>query len=161
LRINPKPRSIEICFQRLTIFLITAGFGGSGGFPSSRIQQGDLILWGSTLAGNENEELFENLAAEATLERIGEAVPRLRTAEWRQVKWSPVSREELVPDDHRVRAVWRFGEGLDLSRCSARSNPSKGGPAIRRRIRASCWLCAYSRRSRAWQGRGPNGASLR
>jgi hypothetical protein len=34
----------------------------------------------------------------------------------RQVEWRPVSLEELVPDDHRVRAVWRFVEGLGLLR---------------------------------------------
>jgi hypothetical protein len=67
------------------------------------------------MAGNENEEFFERLAAQAAPERIGEAVPRLHTAERRQVEWRPVSLEELVPDDHRVRAVWRFVEGLDLS----------------------------------------------
>ena len=33
----------------------------------------------------------------------------------RQVEWRPVSLEELVPDDHHVRAVWRFVEDLDLS----------------------------------------------
>jgi hypothetical protein len=32
--------------QRLKIFRFTAGFGGSGGFPSRRIQQWDLILCG-------------------------------------------------------------------------------------------------------------------
>jgi hypothetical protein len=32
------------------------------------------------MLGNENEELFETLAAQAARERIGEAVPRLRTA---------------------------------------------------------------------------------
>jgi hypothetical protein len=36
--------------------------------------------------------------------------------ERRQVEWRPVSLEELVPDDHRVRAVWRFVEGLGLLR---------------------------------------------
>src|ERR1700738_4080285 len=39
--------------QRLKIFRFTAGFGGSGGFPSRRIQQWDLILCGSTDGGNE------------------------------------------------------------------------------------------------------------
>ena len=64
------------------------------------------------MAGNENEELFETLATQAAPERIGEAVPRRRTAERRQVEWRPVSLEELVPDDHRARAVWRIVEGL-------------------------------------------------
>ena len=39
-----------------------------------------VCLRDSGNAGNENEELFETLAAQAARERIGEAVPRLRTA---------------------------------------------------------------------------------
>jgi transposase len=97
------------------------------------------------MAGNENEDLFETLAAQAAPERIGEAVPRLRTAERRQVEWRPVSLEELVPDDHRVRAVWRFVEGLDLS---ALLSPIKslegrpGHPAADPRILLALWLFA-------------------
>ena len=97
------------------------------------------------MAGNENEELFETLAAQAAPERIGEAGPRLRTAERRQVEWRPVSLEELVPDDHRVRAVWRFVEGLDLS---ALLSPIKslegrpGHPAADPRILLALWLFA-------------------
>ena len=97
------------------------------------------------MAGNENEELFETLAAQAAPERIGEAAPRLRTAERRQVEWRPVSLEELVPDDHRVRAVWRFVEGLDLS---ALLSPIKslegrpGHPAADPRILLALWLFA-------------------
>lgn len=97
------------------------------------------------MAGNENEELFETLAAQAAPERIGEAAPRLRTAERRQVEWRPVSLEELVPNDHRVRAVWRFVEGLDLS---ALLSPIKslegrpGHPAADPRILLALWLFA-------------------
>jgi len=102
------------------------------------------------MAGNENEELFETLAAQAAPERIGEAAPRLRTAERRQVEWRPVSLEELVPDDHRVRAVWRFVEGLDLSALLSPIKSLEGGLATRRRIRASCWLFGFLRRLRPW-----------
>src|SRR3984893_12977634 len=97
------------------------------------------------MAGNENEELFETLAADPAPERIGESVPRLRTAERRQVEWRPVSLDELVPDDHRVRAVWRFVEGLDLS---ALLSPIKslegrpGHPAADPRILLALWLFA-------------------
>ena len=97
------------------------------------------------MAGNENEELFETLAAHPAPERSSEAVPRLRTAERRQVEWRPVSLDELVPDDHRVRAVWRFVEGLDLS---ALLSPIKslegrpGHPAADPRILLALWLFA-------------------
>ena len=95
------------------------------------------------MAGNENEELFETLAAQAAPQRIGEAAPRLRTAERRQIEWRPVSLEELVPDDHRVRAVWSFVEGLDVS---ALLGPIKslegrpGHPAADPRILLGLWL---------------------
>ncbi|VTZ51635.1 transposase (fragment) [Methylocella tundrae] len=85
------------------------------------------------------------MAAQAAPERIGAAAPRLRTAERRQVEWRPVSLEELVPDDHRVRAVWRFVEGLDLS---ALLGPIKslegrpGHPAADPRILLALWLFA-------------------
>jgi transposase len=97
------------------------------------------------VAGNENEELFEALAAQARPERAGVAAPRLRTAERRQVEWRPMSLEELVADDHRVRLVWRFVEGLDLS---ALLGPIKsiegrpGHPAADPRILLALWLFA-------------------
>jgi transposase len=97
------------------------------------------------VVGNENEELFEALAAQARPERAGVAAPRLRTAERRQVEWRPVSLEELVADDHRVRAVWGFVEGLDLS---ALLGPIKsiegrpGHPAADPRILLALWLFA-------------------
>ena len=97
------------------------------------------------MAGNENEELFEALAAQARPERAGVAAPRLRTAERRQVEWRPVSLEELVADDHRVRAVWGFVEGMDLS---ALLGPIKsiegrpGHPAADPRILLALWLFA-------------------
>jgi transposase len=97
------------------------------------------------VAGNENEELFEALAAQARPERAGVAAPRLRTAERRQVEWRPVSLEELVADDHRVRAVWGFVEGMDLS---ALLGPIKsiegrpGHPAADPRILLALWLFA-------------------
>ena len=70
---------------------------------------------------------------------------RLRTAERRQVALRPVSLDELVPDDHRVRVVWRFVEGLDLS---ALLGPIKslegrpGHPAADPRILLALWLFA-------------------
>jgi transposase len=97
------------------------------------------------VAGNENEGLFEALAAQARPERAGVAVPRLRTAERRQVEWRPMSLEELVPDDHRVRLVWRFVEGLDLSELLGPIKSIEGGPghpAADPRILLALWLFA-------------------
>ncbi len=45
----------------------------------------------------------------------GRGAPRLRTAERRQVELRALSLDQLVPADHRVRLVWNFVAGLDLS----------------------------------------------
>ena len=73
-------------------------------------------------------ELFEDLAARAKPERQGGGAPRLRTAERRQVELRAVSLDELVGAEHRVRQVWRFVEGLDLSRLAAAIRSVEGKP---------------------------------
>lgn len=59
--------------------------------------------------------LFEALPEQATPERVGGGLARLRCAERSQTEWRPFSLDQLVPEDHRVRLVWRFVEGLDLT----------------------------------------------
>ena len=43
------------------------------------------------------------------------AAPRLREANRTQVCLRPVDLEGLLPEDHRARLVWAYGEGLDLT----------------------------------------------
>ena len=66
-----------------------------------------------------DQGLFGELVEQVTPERLGGGVPRLRRPERRQVELRAVSLEDLVAADHRVRLVWRFVEGLDLSRLLA------------------------------------------
>lgn len=70
--------------------------------------------------------------------------PRLRTAD-RQQLLSPMTIDDLLEADHPARAVWRFGEGLDLSvlygRIRARG-PIAGRPPIDPRILVALWLYA-------------------
>jgi transposase len=40
---------------------------------------------------------------------------RVKRAERTQIEWRPASLDELIPADHRVRSVWAYVEGLDLS----------------------------------------------
>jgi len=49
----------------------------------------------------------------------------------------------LVPNDHRVRMVWRFAEGLDLTALLV-GIKREGRPGIRRPILASCWRCGFT-----------------
>jgi transposase len=97
------------------------------------------------MAGDREDELFEGLADQTGPDRGLIGRPRLRTAERRQVTLRPVSLEDLVEKDHRVRLVWRFVEGLDLT---ALYEPIKavegrpGHPPADPRILVALWLYA-------------------
>jgi transposase len=67
------------------------------------------------MASDEAAVLFEALPDQAVPERVGGGAPRLRQAERGQIEWRPFSLDQLVPEDHRVRLVWQFVEGLDLT----------------------------------------------
>jgi transposase len=70
---------------------------------------------------------------------------RIRRAERRQTGFELVDLESLVVDDHPVRAVWSFVEGLDLQvfyeRIKARGE-TPGRPATDPRILLALWLYA-------------------
>jgi transposase len=70
---------------------------------------------------------------------------RIRQAERRQTGFELVDLESLVVDDHPVRAVWSFVEGLDLQpfydRIKARGE-TPGRPATDPRILLALWLYA-------------------
>jgi transposase len=70
---------------------------------------------------------------------------RIRQAERRQAGFELVDLESLVVDDHPVRAVWSFVEGLDLhafyDRIKARGE-TPGRPATDPRILLALWLYA-------------------
>jgi len=90
------------------------------------------------------------------LERVMEI--RIRQAERNQAGFEVVDLESLVVDDHPVRAVWCFVEGLDLQwfydRIKARGD-APGRPATDPRILLTLWLYATAdgigRRAR-WPG---------
>src|SRR3712207_489629 len=112
----------------------------------------DLVDWASvhspfgwaTMLGRDGT-LFEELPEQPAPERKPGGKPRLRMAERRQVELRPVALDDLVPEDHRVRMVWRFAEGLDLSALSADIKAVEGRPGhppADPRILVALWLYA-------------------
>jgi transposase len=73
------------------------------------------------------------------------AGPRLRTAERHQIEYRPMCLDELLPQDHRVRQVWKFVLGLNLSAIlklikAVEGHP--GRPAADPQILVALWLYA-------------------
>ena len=64
------------------------------------------------MASDGGAELFEGLPEQAAPEPASGGLPRLRFAERDQIAWRPVSLDGLLANDHRVRLVWDFVEGL-------------------------------------------------
>lgn len=97
------------------------------------------------MASDEVTGLFEALPDHVSPERLGGGLPRLRCAEREQTEWRAFSLDELVPEDHRVRLVWRFVEGLDVTPLQAvikSVDGHAGHPAADPRILLALWLYA-------------------
>jgi transposase len=97
------------------------------------------------VASDEVTGLFEALPDHVSPERLGGGLPRLRCAERGQAEWRAVSLDDLVPEDHRVRLVWRFVEGLDVTPLQAvikSIDGHAGHPAADPRILLALWLYA-------------------
>src|SRR3954465_9443425 len=62
-----------------------------------------------------DEDLFEELPEQERPQPESRGAPRLRMPERSQIDTHWVALDDLIADDHPVRAVWAFVEGLDLS----------------------------------------------
>jgi transposase len=72
--------------------------------------------------------LFEELPEQMREPSAGSGAPRLRVPERRQVDMHWAALDDLVADDHPVRAVWSFAVGLDLSALHAAIEAREGRP---------------------------------
>lgn len=99
----------------------------------------------------DDQFLFEMPAAEpaarAEVPRHG-GQPRLRCAVRDQIEFRACALNDMLPDDHQARGVWKFVEGLDLSSicdeiASVAGRP--GHPAADPRILFALWLYATLR----------------
>lgn len=95
------------------------------------------------------DELFGELSEQAKPQAGGVplAVPRLREPQRDQVELRAVDIESLIGEDHSVRVIWSYVEGLDLSelenRIKARGD-RPGHPATSPRLLLALWLYATS-----------------
>ena len=90
-------------------------------------------------------KLFDTLPEQMVPERFVQDKPRLRMAERRQVSLRAVTLDDLIPADHRVRLVWCFVEGLNLSPLLAAIKAVEGHPGhppADPRIMVALWLFA-------------------
>src|SRR5687767_245405 len=74
-----------------------------------------------------------------------EGAPRYETANRDQIELQPCDLEALLPPGHMARLVWRFVEGLDLTRFYAEIKAREGHagrPAIDPKILVALWLYA-------------------
>lgn len=73
--------------------------------------------------------------------------PKLRTVDRQQTTMVTIYVEDLIPADHKARAIWQFVESMDLSRFSEAFRTSQGcagRPAWDPRLLVSVWVYAYS-----------------
>ena len=89
--------------------------------------------------------LFDELPEQERAEPRVSRLPRLREADRCQVELRPLSLEDLVADDHRVRLVWAFCETLDLGPLYGAIKAVEGRPGhppADPRILMALWLFA-------------------
>ena len=92
-----------------------------------------------------DEHLFEDLPEQKTPRAERRGAPRLREPERSQLSMQVAALDDLVPEDHSVRAVWSFVEGLDLSALydvikARESEP--GHPPASPKLMLALWLWA-------------------
>jgi len=78
----------------------------------------------------------------------GGGTPRLRTANREQIEYRACAWNDLLPDDHQARIVWKYVEGLNLSPLREKIKAVEGRPghpSIDPRILMALWLYATLR----------------
>jgi len=95
------------------------------------------------------DDLFEDLPEQAKPQADAAPLgaPRLREPQRDQIALRAVDIESLIGEDHPVRLIWSYAEGLDLSelenRIKARGD-RPGHPATSPRLLLALWLYATS-----------------
>jgi transposase len=75
-----------------------------------------------------DEGLFGDLPEQERVQPAGRGAPRLRVPERSQIDTHWAALDDLITDDHPVRAVWAFALGLDLSALHEAIKAREGQP---------------------------------
>ncbi len=75
-----------------------------------------------------DEQLFEGLPEQEKPQGGGRGGARLRVPERSQISMQVAALDDLIPEDHPVRSVWAFVEGLDLSALHEAIKAREGQP---------------------------------
>jgi transposase/ribosomal protein L34 len=82
----------------------------------------------------------------SNLENHGSAPQvRVQRPERHQIQWRDASLDQLIPHDHRVRAVWNYVDSLDLKALYAKIRSVEGGAgrdAVDPKILMAVWMFA-------------------
>jgi transposase len=92
-----------------------------------------------------DEQLFSGLPEQAKPQAEGRGALRLREPERRQIDMHVAALDDLIPEDHPVRGVWAFVDGLDLSALHALVKAREGQPGhlpAAPKLMLSLWLWA-------------------
>jgi transposase len=90
------------------------------------------------------EKPLPNEGSESFGERI---TPKLRTADRAQMMMANIHVDELIPADHKARAIWELAGSVNLGRFAETLKTqagSAGRPAWDPRLLVSIWVYAYS-----------------
>src|SRR3981189_1080036 len=92
-----------------------------------------------------DEQLFEDVPEQERPPAEARGTPRLRVPERSQIAMQVAALDDLISEDHPVRSVWAFVEGLDLSALHDVIKPREGQagqPAAAPKLMLALWLWA-------------------
>lgn len=95
-------------------------------------------LWDTGESGSSGQE---------SVGRVDRITPKLRTVDRAQTMMANIFVEELIPANHKARAIWELAGQLDLGRFAESLKTqagSAGRPAWDPRLLVSVWVYAYS-----------------
>jgi len=82
-----------------------------------------------------DEQLFEGFTRAERPQAEGRGALRLRVPERSQIGMQVAALDDLISEDHPVRSVWAFVEGLDLSALHDVIKAARASPDIRQQRR--------------------------